>query len=224
MWFVLYLFLFSCLLLPLFIHIINARRTKGLGFIGRLFSKGWFLILIFIPLTISEALPDIGGKNLFFYGLYFAVGFLMASNEETITAIDNIRWWSFGIMVISISVYLSLLGYARGYGDFTCLFAYVRNLYGFSTLLVMLAFAYRYLSRGGKVLDYLNKAAFPVYILHQSVMMVIAYYALQWSSNITLQYVLIVVFSLIASFALFEVFRHFAPLRIILGIKKEKKS
>ena len=227
LWFIIFLFVFSCLLLPLFIHIINARRRKGLGFIGRLFSKGWFLILIFIPLTISEALPYIGGKNPFFYGLYFTVGFLIASNEESIKAIDNIRWWSFGIMAISIFVYLSLMDYARGFGDFawqSILFAFVRNLYGFSTLLMMLAFAYRYLNRGGKVLDYLNKAAFPIYILHHSVMMVIAYYVLQWSNDITLQYILIVVLSLIASFALFEAFRHFAPLRIILGIKSDKKE
>lgn len=115
------------------------------------------------------------------------------------------------------------MNYARGYGDFawqSILFAVVRNLYGFSTLLMMLAITYRYLNRGGKVLDYLNKAAFPVYILHQSVMMVIAYYALQWFNDITLQYILIVLLSIIASFALFEAFRHFAPLRIVLGIKR----
>lgn len=86
LWFILYLFVFFCVLLPMFIYIINIRSTKGLGFIGRFFNKEWFLFLIFIPLTISEALPDIGGKNPFFYGLYFTVGFLMASNEESIKA------------------------------------------------------------------------------------------------------------------------------------------
>lgn len=88
----------------------------------------------------------------------------------------------------------------------------------------MLAFAYKYLSRGGKVLDYLNQAAFPVYILHQSVMMVIAYYVLQWSNDISLQFILIAMLTLIASLALFETFRHIAPLRIILGIKMVKKG
>ena len=34
-------------------------------FYRSVFNKEWFLFLIFIPLTISEALPDIGGKNPF---------------------------------------------------------------------------------------------------------------------------------------------------------------
>jgi hypothetical protein len=222
LWFILYLFVFSCALLPLFMHIIHARQKKGLGFIGHLFNKGWFLILLFIPLTIFEALPDIGGKNPFFYGLYFTVGFFIASNEESIKAIEDTRWWSLGIIVISIPVYFFLQDFAKGFADFawqSILSAFVRNLYGLSALLTMLAFAYKYLNRGGKALDYLNQAAFPVYILHQSVMMVIAYYILQWFNDITLQFVLIVMLTLIASLALFEVFRHFTPFRIILGIK-----
>lgn len=224
LWFILFLFALSCVLLPLFMYILQARKKKGIGFFGHLFDKGWFLICLFVPLTISEALPDIGGKNPFFYGLYFTIGFLIASNEKSTKTIENIRWWSFGIMAISIPIYLSLMDYARGPGEFawqSIIFDLVRNLYGFSALLVMLAFAFRYLNRGGKVLDYLNKAAFPVYILHQSVMMVIAYLALQWSDDITLQFILIVVLSLIASLALFEAFRHFTPLRIVLGIKNK---
>jgi len=88
LWFILYLFVFSCVLLPLFMHIIHARQKRCIGFIGHFFNKGWFLMLLFIPLTVSEALPDIGGKNPFFYGLYFTVGFLIASNEESIKTIE----------------------------------------------------------------------------------------------------------------------------------------
>lgn len=97
---------------------MRARQKKGIGFIGQLFDKGWFLILLFIPLTISEALPDIGGKNPFFYGLCFTIGFLIASNEKSIKTIEKIRWWSFGIMAISIPVCFFLMDIAKGFGDF----------------------------------------------------------------------------------------------------------
>lgn len=130
-------------------------------------------------------------------------------------------------MALSIPVYFFLQDLAKEFGDFawqSILLAFVRNLYGLSALLTMLAFAYKYLNRGGKALDYLNQAAFPVYILHQSVMMVIAYYILLWFNDITLQFVLIVMLTLISSLALFEVFRHFTPLRIILGIKQKTQK
>jgi len=72
---------------------------------------------------------------------------------------------------------------------------------------------------GRKRAELLNQAAFPVYILHQSVMMVIAYFVVQWQIGVGLQAAAIAVISLIASPALFELFKRFAPTRFILGIK-----
>ncbi len=227
LWFILYLFVISCVLLPLFVHVKKAREQKGLGGFGRLFEKGWFLLLLFIPLTISEALPDLGGKNPFFFGLYYTIGFFIASSDGAWKRIDKMKWWSLGTLVVSFPLYWLMLRVAWGMDDFawqSIVLALARNLYGVSALLTMLAFAQKYLNRGGKVLDYLNQAAFPVYILHQSVMMVIAYYVLLWNAGITVQFIAIAVLTLVACMVLFEAFRHVPPLRFILGIKKAKRK
>jgi hypothetical protein len=52
------------------------------------------------------------------------------------------------------------------------------------------------------------------------VMMVLAYFILQWNSGITMQYLTIVFSTLIASIALYEAFRHIPPMRVVLGLKK----
>lgn len=226
LWFIMYLFVISVVLLPIFLHVIKAREKKGIGPIGRLFGKGWFLLLLFIPLTISEGLPGIAGKNPFFYGLYYAIGFFIASSEGCWKAVDKIRWPAFASLAVSIPAFYILRGFAYGTGDWSwqsVTLGFVRNLYGMGALLCMLAFAQRYLNRGGKVLDYLNQAAFPVYILHQSVMMVIAYFVVQWSIGISGKFIFIMISSLAASVALFEICRHVPPLRVILGIKKAKE-
>ena len=136
------------------VHPYHPRAPKkGTGIVGQLFGKGWFLLLLFIPLTMSEALPDIGGKNPFFYGLYYTIGFLIASNEGAFKAIDKSKWWSLGVMAVSIPCYLLLRGVAEGCDKFawqSILLAHVRNLYGFSALLTMMAFAQKYLNRGGR--------------------------------------------------------------------------
>jgi surface polysaccharide O-acyltransferase-like enzyme len=227
LWFILYLFVISCLLLPVFIHTIRARQKKGAGRFGRLFEKDWFLFLLAIPLSACEALPDVGGKNPFFYGLYFAIGFFIASNENAWKAVDRVKWHSLGIMLLSFPVFYFLNGLAQGTRDFSwqsVLTAPVRNLYGVSALLFMMAFARKYLDRGGKALDYLSGAAFPVYILHQSVMMVTAHFVLQWNIGITAQFIAISLLTLVISIALYEGSRHVLPLRILLGIKKSKKT
>lgn len=225
LWFIMYLFVISLALLPLFLHVIHARSKKGIGPVGRLFEKAWFLPLMFILLTASEALPAIAGKNPFFYGLYYALGFFIASSEGSWKAIDRLRWPALGALVISVPLYFIIRGYAQGTGDYSwqsILCAFARNLYGWCALLCMLAFARRFLNRGGRVLDYLSGAAFPVYILHQSLMMVLAYFIIQWNVGITLQYVIIMLGTLASSLALYEVCRHVPPLRIVLGIKKRK--
>lgn len=225
LWFILFLFIISAVLLPLFCHIIKARKERGIGTFGSLFEKGWFLLLLFIPLTISQAFPNIGGQEIVFYGAYYSIGFFIASNSASAEVIDKFKWLWFGVMIISIPLYLITGAAAQGYGDFawqSILFAHARNLYGINAILFMMGFAHKYLNRGGAVLNYLNQAAFPVYILHQSVMMVIAYYVLMLNTNITIQYIIIAFSTLAISIAIFEGARHIFILRVILGIKNVK--
>ncbi len=73
-------------------------------------------------------------------------------------------------------------------------------------------------------MDYLSQAAFPVYILHQSVMMVIAFFVVQRNMGVTGKFLIIMFATLASSIALYEVFRHIIPFRIVLGIKKSKKQ
>lgn len=227
LWFILYLFVISCALLPLFAQVVRSQQVKGIGRFGQLFAKPWFLMLLFVPLTISEALPDIGGKNPIFYGLYYTFGFFIAANDGSLQAIDRLKWWTLGAVLASMPAYLAIRGVAGGLGDFawqSILLALLRNFYGICALLAMLAFSRQHLNHGGKVLDYLNQAAFPVYILHQSVMMVIAYFVLMWDAGITLQYVAISLLTLLASLLLYEGARHIAPLRLVLGIKGAREK
>jgi membrane-bound acyltransferase YfiQ involved in biofilm formation len=113
-----------------------------------------------------------------------------------------------------------------GYPDLawqSVLLAPVRNLYGFSFLLMAFAFAQEYLNRGGRALDYMSRAAFPVYVLHQSVMMVLAYFILRWNVGIAARYAAIMLSALAGSVALYEAFRRVPFLRVVLGIKERPK-
>ena len=227
LWFILFLFIISIAVLPVCIATLRHRRDKGIGAFGRLFEKGWFLALLFIPLLISEALPDISGKNPFFYALYYMIGFFIASNENAWKSIDKIKWKSLILVAVTVPLFLFFKNISYGKDDFAwqcILYGLFRNMYGWSALLFMLAFAQMFLNRGGKVLDYLSQAAFPVYILHQSVMMVIAFFVVQWDMGVTGKFLIIMFATLAASIALYEALRHIMPFRTVLGIKRAKIS
>lgn len=225
LWFILYLFVISLAVLPILTAVIKRRAKAGIGAFGRLFEREWFLLLLFVPLLASEALPDIAGKNPFYFGLYYVIGFFIASNDASWKAIDRIKWLSAALVAVSLALFLAFQNMAYGTGDFSwqsIVFGLIRNLYGWSALLAMLAFARIFLNRGGRILEYLSQAAFPVYVLHQSVLMVVAYFVVQWDMAAGAKFALILFGALVASFALYEIFRRVPPLRVVLGVKDAK--
>ena len=226
LWFILYLFLICWISLSLCLKIRNQVVQGQIGKFGRLFQKSWFYMLLFLPITISEALPDIGGKNLFFYALYYLLGYMFAAYNGW-EAIGRLKWQTLLITLAGLPFYVYLVQRIGGYDDFawqSILLGFIRNFVGMGSLLMMFAFAQKYLNHGGKALAYLNGAAFPVYILHQSVMMVLAYFVLKWQVGIGMQYALIAGLTLVACFVLYELFRRVKPLCIVLGIKQKQRE
>ena len=225
LWFILFLFIISLPLLPLQKAILKRREKAGMGALSRLFGKGWFLLLLSIPLLLFEALPDIAGKNPFYYALFYMIGFFIAGNDESWVAIDKVKWWSAALTALGIPLFLVFQNLAQGRGDYSwqgILYGLFSNVYGWSALMCMLAFAQKYFNRGGRVYAYLSKAAFPVYLLHQSVLMAAAYFIVKLNMAAQGKFILILFGSLLATFAVYEVLRRIPLLHAVLGIKESK--
>lgn len=75
------------------------------------------------------------------------------------------------------------------------------------------------LKYGGKILSYLNKACFPVYILHQTVKVVIAYYLFNYTLPTYLSILIIMGSSVIITFGLYKIVRRIKIMRFLIGIK-----
>lgn len=219
LWFILYLFVISLCLLPLLMK-LRAPKTESA-------MRPWMLFLAFLPMTISEALPDIGGKNPFFFGLLFFFGFLIARAEPIMELIRRLRFWTLGAALLLTPVYLmvaSTLGWPGDINLISALVALFRNFCVWLIILALMGLSDTYLNKPSRVLSYLNRASFPVYLLHQSVMMVIAYFIVATALSAGLKFLSIMFGTLLASLLIYELFRHTAPTRFILGIKGEKEK
>jgi peptidoglycan/LPS O-acetylase OafA/YrhL len=86
-------------------------------------------------------------------------------------------------------------------------------------ILAVLAFAKRYLNHNSKILQYLSKAAYPVYVLH----MIFLY----WGSslifplplNAPLQFILTLIFTLAGCYLTYEMIRRIKVFRFLFGIQ-----
>jgi peptidoglycan/LPS O-acetylase OafA/YrhL len=218
LWFILYLFVISLCLLPLLMRL----RTPKEGPI-----KPWLWLLAFIPVTAMEALPGIGGKNPFFYAALFLLGFLLARNAAAMAWVRRIRFITLIAVIVLTPGYL-ILAYSLDWPSQVDLLgacmALLRNLCVWLTVLALMGLADTYLNKPAPVLNYLNGASYPVYVLHQSVLIVIAYYVVQANLSPALKFLAIMLSTLAACLALYEAFRRIAPARFILGIKAQAKQ
>ncbi len=213
LWFILFLFIISICILPLL-----KRLTKK----EQKLPDAWLLIPAFFVLSISEAIPDIGGKNIVFDTVLFLCGFLIARSK---TAMEKIRRFRFAALAGALAVSPLYLILANHFGwpdkvDFLGAgFALLRNLSVWLIILALMGLADTYLNKPSKTLSYMNRASFPIYILHQSVMMVIAFFVVTMDLSPAVKFLTIMLGALAACAGLYEAFRRIPPARFMLGIK-----
>jgi peptidoglycan/LPS O-acetylase OafA/YrhL len=84
----------------------------------------------------------------------------------------------------------------------------------------LIGFASAYLSFNHSILSYANEAVYPFYILHQTVMVVIGFYIVQWPLGIASKYILISMGTFLICWLIYEfIIRRNNILRLLFGLK-----
>ena len=100
----------------------------------------------------------------------------------------------------------------------------MRNASMVTIIVAIVGYGRKYLTSGGKALDYLNKACFPVYILHQPVIVIIAYYLIPYKFNMYLAILIILVSSIPITFGIYEIFKRIKITKYLIGVKWSIKN
>ena len=99
-------------------------------------------------------------------------------------------------------------------------FLLLLNFNSWLWVLAILGYGKRYLNRGSKLLSYFNKAVFPFYILHQTIIVIIGYYVVQTSDNEAFKYLFIMIAGLMMTLAIYHLYiRPFKLVRKLFGSK-----
>ena len=226
LWFILFLLVISILLLPLLRYLNKGSGERFLNKIKSLFLSLWGIIIAAILLFIMRAIPDIGGKNIFYFGLIYLFGAIVYNDNDYIHKISEIKGRCAIVLIMLCPIYLwsEYLSYKGNTMLWAkALEAMVTTVMMILAIIALVGYGKKYLNRGGKVLSYLNQACFPIYILHQTVLIGIAYFVLHLQVTIGVQAVLIISATVVLTFALYEAIKRIPPLRFLLGIKVVKR-
>ncbi|MFS0864073.1 acyltransferase family protein [Fredinandcohnia sp. 179-A 10B2 NHS] len=224
LWFILYLFVLSAVAVPFF----KMFKTKNVEKFHQIFRKPWVFIFTFIVIMITQALPAPGGQNPFFFFALLLMGFITSSHQAYQEMFTKIRWKALLAVVILLPTWLVLLQYHQGYTRFSSidiLLTFLRTFLLWLTLIAILGYGQKYLNKKHKLVAYMNEAAFPVYIVHQSVLVVVAFFVLKARLGIYPSFILIMLLTVMLSFGLYEwVIKRISVLRWAFGVKMKKSS
>jgi glucan biosynthesis protein C len=225
LWFIVYLFAYVLLLLPLMAWWrarCKDRQPK--------IAPGLWIHALALPLGVNEALlkplfPE--SHNLTsdwyifnHYLLLTAYGFVLASMRGTWDWVADRRHWSLGLGVAVLAGGLTLIETGIIDRD-TPADAMLANVFTWSWLLVFLGFGRQYLSVDNRLLRWARDASYPVYILHQTVIITVAYFVIEQPWTPGTKYWLVLLATLLSCVLLYElVLRRSALLRLLFGIKR----
>jgi glucan biosynthesis protein C len=87
----------------------------------------------------------------------------------------------------------------------------------------LLGYGKHHLDRPSPALAYLAEGAYPVYVLHQTVIVVLAFYLVGWAVWEPLQWMALLALSVLATFALYEGVRRWSVTRFLFGMRRKRR-
>lgn len=223
LWFILYLFVFSMVALPLFLYL--KRNTRGMVGLAHCCEMRGMIFLAAIPLGIAGALPAISGKNPFYYILLFLYGYLLAGDMRFRSILNRNKTLALVLGTTTMTVAMTLWVLRVHFPEKSAqdiLFYSLRTFNTWFWLIAILGFGQSRLESSGRIKAYLNEAAYPFYILHQTVIMLIGYYVVRWDMSVGGKYGLIVFSSFLVTLLIYDLcVRRSRVTRMLFGMKAD---
>ncbi|HEX6133503.1 MAG TPA: acyltransferase family protein [Longimicrobiales bacterium] len=237
LWFILYLFFYFVAATPLFRSLSHGR---GRGLLARMgaaadrkraailwlvipFAAGQLLLRARFTQSTGALLDDWATHAWLFTALI--TGYALMEEPRLMAAVD--RGWRIALLPAALS--LSIIGLYVMPGD-----AYDRlpsrpglwyftfwttfSLASWSWLVVLLGAARRYLDRPTPFLERWRHSAYGIYVLHQTVIVLIAWEVVRWPLDLHLRFLIISALSLAVTLMLVAILRRLPGMRTAFGL------
>lgn len=222
LYFLIYLCVFSLVGLPLFLFLraeINRRWIAALAAFANKPGGLYLLVLPAVAIEITDplkelGLPHQGGWHIFSYVVFLLCGFLMASNDDFLRAIH--RYARASLVVAGISVAAAAAVFLA-FDDPMLAMAPV-CIYSWSIDIAVLSAAHKRLNKPGKALALLSDSALPFYIVHEGILVPVAFYVCATSLGILPKFAIILVVSLPLMVLAAAFVRRVNVLRFLFGL------
>lgn len=233
LWYVAYVLVYTLVVaagMPLLSLVATNGAYPFFAWLGR--GRAWRVLIVpVIPFAVYALVLDpYFPKNLILWGdwaniahtfTFFLFGFMAAKDEEFWRAVDR----SLASAVV-LSAILGVLVMAAWLNEFTVAsdawmlsgFELLRVFYAWAVIVMMLGLARKFANRTSSTLVYLTAAIFPYYILHQSIIVMVAYWFTVHEVSPWVEAGTILVATVLGCAAGYEIVRRLPSIRILFGL------
>jgi glucans biosynthesis protein C len=225
LWFLADLFAFSILLLPMLWRLRGGWRAVT--------PSG--VLAAGVPIALLEAAlgsEDTGGWHGTVYVVVLLYGFLLAAEPTARQAVARVArtaaWCGLAGFVVLAGAGLAFEPeeLLTGYAPIDVVWRALKGVVGWLLLLAIVALVgrLRFPTPSPGVLRYVRDAVLPVYVLHQTVVVVLAWRILEWDAPAGVQLVALILGSAGATLALYELLRRIPGSGVLLGQRKRSSA
>jgi surface polysaccharide O-acyltransferase-like enzyme len=233
LWFVAYLWVYTMLIGGIAWAMGGARLQACADALGRMLT-GWKIIVLPVIVlaaarfALADSFPSTHNLTRDWYNhaqyfFLFVMGVMLAMQNGFWAKVEDLRWTSLGLWLASWALVVIYWSIPDGMAhpevmQWRPLMRAVYCLGQWTPMLAICGFGHRHLAFDSAKRRYLTEAVFPVYILHQTLIVTMAHWLKPVKLAPVTEGVFLIVLTFAISFGVFEVVRRVAVLRPLFGL------
>jgi glucans biosynthesis protein C len=234
LWFLIYLLVFSLITLPLFLRLKQVIESTFWTKLLAKFSRDEIIFYAALPLAVIEAFLRprwIGFQNLYddwanvlLYLIYYCYGYLIYSGSRLGQMIDRQHVLLLRVAIVCMSILLQLwitdTVPDRGYSLAYMVYQAFRGFNSWCWVIALVGLTRSHLNFNNDLLKYASEASYPIYMMHQTFVVAIGFYVVQWNLNIPQKFIIISTGTMVCTLFLYNfVIRKIGAIRFCFGLK-----
>ncbi len=226
LWFLDYLFVFSLILLPVFVRLKREPFRSKLVKVSSILERGVWIYLAAVPLMLAHTVlrPFSPGPQNFINDwanvasslVLFLYGFIFAANPAILENIRHIGRFS---LIAGLVLFAANLLIWRP--EFHLPLGSIRPAYFalmvFAWTFAVLGYAAKYLNGKNRFYAYLNRSSFPFYIFHYVPITILAFFIANSDVNVWLRALALIAVAYPVTFIIYEIVRRISFVRYLFG-------
>lgn len=234
MWFIVYLIAFILVLFPIFLLDKQKWVAGKKAALEHRFGSPVLLVLAALPIIgiiyqLSIEYPENGSltEDWFAFTMFIIMlvyGYLVGASQAFWKQTAQYRWITGGTALTS--GFILFFAYWTPIPSFTVkdnrfiMYCVLNGIHIWTMILFWCGMAKHYLDKPSPVLRYLNEAVYPYFIIHQTIIVALGYYIVQWQMPLMVKCILLISLSVLMIMSIYHlVIRKTKLTRFLFGMK-----